>query len=177
MTAAFPIGTLGPQHDRKAFSCGVEALDRYFREQVTQDVRRRASACYVATEAATDNVAGFYALAASGIPLAEMPANLVKRLPRYPMVPVARLGRLAVGTAYRSRKLGAMLLWDAALRAGRPEIAVFALVVDAKDEPAEAFYRHHGFASFGSLPHQLVLSLANFPGSTVPGPASHAGNS
>jgi ribosomal protein S18 acetylase RimI-like enzyme len=162
VTAPFPVETLGPHHDRKTFSSGVDALDRYFREQVTQDVRRRASACYVAVEAATGKIAGYYTLAASGVPLADMPAALVKRLPRYPSVPVARLGRLAVDAAYRGRQLGAMLLWDAAMRAARSEMAVFALVVDAKDDQAEAFYRHHDFVAFGSLPHQLIYPLANF---------------
>ncbi|MDR3638943.1 MAG: hypothetical protein P4L84_34375, partial [Isosphaeraceae bacterium] len=41
-------------------------------------------------------------------------------------------------------------------------IAVFALVVDAKDEQAEAFCRHNGFVSFGSQPGQLVLPLTGF---------------
>ncbi len=163
MTAPFPIEALGPHHDRKTFSCGVDALDRYFREQVTQDIRRRATTCYVATDAATARVAGYYTLAASSVPLDEMPEALAKRLPRYPLVPVARLGRLAVDAAYRGRQLGAMLLWDASLRAARSELGVFALVVDAKDEQAEAFYQHHGFATFGSLPHQLIFSLVNFP--------------
>jgi hypothetical protein len=36
---------------------------------------------------------------------------------------------------------------------------VFALVVDAKDEAAAAFYRHHGFQSFGSHGRQLIASL------------------
>jgi ribosomal protein S18 acetylase RimI-like enzyme len=162
VNAPFPVEILGQQHDRKAFSSGVAALDRYFREQVTQDVRRRVTACYVAVDAATAKTAGYYTLAASGIPLIDMPEALVKRLPRYPMVPVARLGRLAVDAAYQGRKIGAMLLWDAAIRAVRSEVAVFALVVDAKDERAEAFYRHHGFALFGSLPRQLILSLTNF---------------
>lgn len=161
MTAPFPIETLGAHHDRKAFSCGVDALDRYFREQVTQDVRRRATACYVTIEAATGRVAGYYTLAAGGVPLSEMPEALAKRLPRYPSVPVARLGRLAVDTAYRGRQLGAMLLWDAALRSARSELGVFALVVDAKDDQAEAFYQHHGFALFGTVPRQLILSLTN----------------
>ncbi len=76
---------------------------------------------------------------------------------------MARLGRLAVDSAYRGRKLGAGLLWDAVTRALRSEIAVFALVVDAKDDEAEAFYRHHGFTAFGSLPRQLVLPLTNVP--------------
>lgn len=163
MTATFSVETLASHHDRKAFSSGVEALDRYFREQVTQDVRRRATACYVAVEAATGAVAGYYTLAASGILLAEIPEVLAKRLPRYASVPVARLGRLAVATPYRGRQLGAMLLWDAALRAAQSGLGVFALVVDAKDDQAEAFYRHHGFVAFGSLPRQMILSLTNFP--------------
>ncbi|WP_422932164.1 GNAT family N-acetyltransferase [Singulisphaera sp. PoT] len=161
MNGAFAIEVLGPAHSRAGFSCGVEALDRYFQKQVTQDVRRRATACYVAVEAATAKVAGYYTLAAAGVPLAEMPESLVKRLPRYPSVPVARLGRLAVDQTYRGNKLGAALLWDAVMRAVRSEVAVLALVVDAKDDAAEAFYRHHGFAAFGADPRQLVLPLTN----------------
>ena len=161
MAGPFVIEALGAGHDRASFSCGVEALDRYFQKQVTQDVRRRATACYVATEAIGAKVAGYYTLAAAGIPLADMPAQLAKRLPRYPSVPVARLGRLAVDQAYRGRKLGSALLWDAIQRSLRSEVTVFALVVDAKDEQAEAFYRHHGFVPFGSQPRQFVLPLTN----------------
>jgi ribosomal protein S18 acetylase RimI-like enzyme len=60
------------------------------------------------------------------------------------------------------RKLGSALLWDAVQRSLRSEIAVFALVVDAKDDQAEAFYRHHGFVAFGSRPHQFVPPLTSF---------------
>ena len=161
MAGPFVIEALGPGHDRASFSCGVEALDRYFQKQVTQDVRRRATVCYVACESSGAKVAGYYTLAAAGIPLADMPAELAKRLPRYPSVPVARLGRLAVDQAYRGRKLGSALLWDAVQRSLRSEIAVVALVVDAKDDQAETFYRHHGFVSFGGQPRQLVLPLMN----------------
>jgi ribosomal protein S18 acetylase RimI-like enzyme len=155
----FRVETLSSNHNRSGFSCGVEALDRYFREQVTQDVRRRATACYVAVEASGAKIAGYYTLTASGVPLGEMPDSLIKRLPRYPLVPVARMGRLAVDQAYRGRKLGSALLWDAVARALRSEIAVFALIVDAKDDQAEAFYLHHGFVTFGSQPRQLMLPL------------------
>jgi GNAT superfamily N-acetyltransferase len=159
VTGSFLIEPLGPNHDRVGFSCGVEALDRYFRERVTQDVRRRVTACYVALEAPGARIAGYYTLAAAGVPLADLPANLAKRLPRYPSVPVARFGRLAVDRAYRGRQLGSALLWDAVARSLRSEIAVFALVVDAKDDQAEGFYLHHGFARFTSQRGQLVLPL------------------
>jgi predicted GNAT family N-acyltransferase len=67
---------------------------------------------------------------------------------------------LAVDQAYRGRKLGSALLWDAIARSLCSEIAVFALIVDAKDEHAKTFYLHHGFVPFSSQHRQLVLSLA-----------------
>src|ERR1022692_4589566 len=78
---------------------------------------------------------------------------------RYPSVPVARLGRLAVALAYRGLKLGGALLWDAVDRAARSEVAVYALVVDGKDDQAERFYRHHSFTAFASTPKTLILPL------------------
>jgi GNAT superfamily N-acetyltransferase len=157
--APYPIEALGAQHERKGFTSGVDALDRYFREQVTQDVRRLATTCYVARDAATGRVAGYYTIAAGSVPLVDLPDDVRKRLPRYPSVPVARLGRLAVDQAHRGRGLGGVLLWDAVIRARRSELAVFAVAVDAKDDQAEAFYRHHGFVSFVSASRHLFLSL------------------
>jgi ribosomal protein S18 acetylase RimI-like enzyme len=163
VSGRFRIASLSKQHDRSGFHCGTEALDRYFREQVSQDVRRRAAACYIAVERGSEKIAGYYTLAASGIALDEMPETLAKRLPRYPVVPVARLGRLAVDETFRGCKLGAALLWDAVARAARSEVAVLALVVDAKNEHAKAFYEHCGFVAYGSLPRQLILPLAKIP--------------
>lgn len=123
MPVPYRIETLASQHKRAGFSCGVGPLDRYFQDHVTQDVRRRVTACYVAVDIATGTVAGYYTLAAAGIPLGEMPDALARRLPRYPYVPVARLGRLAVDRAHRGLQLGAALLWDAASRAVRSDVA------------------------------------------------------
>jgi ribosomal protein S18 acetylase RimI-like enzyme len=155
----YRIEPLGAQHERKGFTSGVPALDRYFHEQVTQDIRRLATSCYVARDTATGLVAGYYTIAAGSVPLADLPEAVRKKLPRYPSVPVARLGRLGVDQAHRGRHLGSTLLWDAVARAARSELAVFAVAVDAKDEQAQSFYRHHGFVSFGSAPLQLFLSL------------------
>ena len=162
MTSAFRLEVLSAQHDRDSFDCGVEALNIYFARQAAQDVRRRASACYVALDAKTAKLAGYYTLAAAGVPLTDLPESLIKQLPRYPSVPVARVGRLAVDQAFHGKKLGGALLADAAVRAARSEVAVFALVVDAKDDAAEAFYLHHGFQRFGITARQLIVSLKQF---------------
>lgn len=164
MTGDFRLEVLGAQHERTRFTCGVAALGGYFRTQATQDARRRASACYIAVQHETSAVAGYYTLAAASVPLTDLPESLSKRLPRYPSVPVARVGRLAIDKLFQGRKLGAVLLADAALRALRSEVAVFALVVDAKDDSAVAFYRHHGFEMYGGQPKQLIVPLASFSG-------------
>ena len=162
MTATFRLEALAPSHSRDGFACGVQALDVYVARQAAQDMRRRASACYVAVEISTGRVAGYYTLAVDGVPLTGLPQSLIKRLPRYPSVPVARVGRLAVDNAFKGQKLGGALLADAAIRALRSEVAVFALVVDAKDDAAEAFYRHHGFERFGNQTRQLIVALKHF---------------
>jgi ribosomal protein S18 acetylase RimI-like enzyme len=160
VTKPFAFELLGKRHKRAAFSCGVEPLDRYFQQQVTQDVRRLATACYVAIEVASSRIAGYYTLAAGAVLLSGLPPELAKKLPRYPDVPVARLGRLAIDLGFQRRKLGAAMLWDAVLRAKRSEVAVYGLVVDAKDDNAVAFYEHHGFTMLSVGERQLVLPLA-----------------
>ena len=41
----FRLEVLGEDHERVLFTCGEEALDRYFQTQVTQDIRRRVANC------------------------------------------------------------------------------------------------------------------------------------
>jgi GNAT superfamily N-acetyltransferase len=160
VTARFRIEALSPEHDRAGFTCGSNALDRYLREQASQDMRRRTSVCYVALDAQSGAIAGYYTLAAGSVPLTDLSEAMMKKLPRYPLVPVARLGRLAVSTAFQGQQLGAALLWDAGLRAMRSGMGVFALVVDAKDETAAAFCKHHGFTAFSINPLTFVLPIA-----------------
>jgi ribosomal protein S18 acetylase RimI-like enzyme len=162
VTAPFRVQVLGSDHARDGFSCGTPALDHYLARQATQDMRRRVSACYVATEVSSGKIAGYYTLAAGSVPLTDLPEALAKKLPRYPSVPAARVGRLAVDQAFHGRKLGGALLADAADRAARSEVAIFALIVDAKDDTAAAFYRHHGFEPLGGKSRQLFVPLERF---------------
>jgi len=160
VTAPFTIERLSTLHERKTFASGVDALDRYFLERVTQDIRRRLTTCFVAVDSTSQRVAGYYTIAATSIPLADLAPEIGKKLPRYPLVPAVRLGRLAVDAAYRGRRLGSAMLWDATARTIRSDISAFAVVVDAKDNAAVAFYEHHGFLPCASLPTSLYLPLA-----------------
>ena len=137
-------------------------LDRYFHEQVSQDVRRLVAACFVALpEGDSATVAGFYTLSAGSVVLADLPEAVSRKLPRYPVVPVAKVGRWAVDRRFERQQLGRALVWDAAKRAMALSVAAFALVVDAKDEAAAAFYRQQGFTPFGASELQLFIALAS----------------
>jgi len=158
VTGGFVIEPLGA-HDRSAFCCGTETLDRYLREQASQDVKRLMASCFLAIETATHALAGYYTLAASSVPAGDLPPEILKRLPRYPVLPVALIGRLAVDLRFRSKGLGGAMLADAALRVLKGDAKAFALVVEAKDDNAAAFYQHHGFLRFASKPASLFLPL------------------
>ncbi|MBI1980198.1 MAG: GNAT family N-acetyltransferase [Methylocystis sp.] len=159
MIRRFSIEALSSAHGRKSFSCGVEPLDRYLREFATQDVKRRVSNCFVAL-AEDGMIAGYYTFAATGIPLTQLPADIAKRLSRYELLPAGLIGRLAVDQRFQGNRLGGAMLMDAAARAARSDPAIFALLVEAKDEAAAAFYRHHGFQSFVSRAATLFLPIA-----------------
>ncbi|MDO4232792.1 MAG: GNAT family N-acetyltransferase [Lautropia sp.] len=157
--SSFRLLPFSKLHDRGGFESGSPALDQYLQVQVTQDIRRRVASCFVAlTE--SDRVVGYYTLASASMLLTQLPADVVKKLPRYPTVPAVRMGRLAVDRSFKGKGLGGALLADALERTIRSEIAAYALLVDTKDEAAAAFYRHHGFIAFPSAPLMLFLPLA-----------------
>ena len=153
------IEALAPHHDRIAFACGVDALDRYFRTQASQDVRRKANGVFVLIEPhSAAAVLGYYTLCATALASGEVPAAARRHIPRYPLVSATLLGRLAVSQSRQGERLGAMLLADAVRRACASAATVGSsmLVVDAINERAAAFYAGHGFTR---LPDSLRLVL------------------
>jgi ribosomal protein S18 acetylase RimI-like enzyme len=158
--APFVLAPLEAGHDRSLFRSGSEQLDIYLRERVSQDIRRRVAACFVALEDRR-RIIGYYTLASASVPLTSLPPESRKKLPRYPAVPVVRMGRLAVDQSFQGMGLGGALLADAVDRTMRAEIASHALIVDAKNNEAAAFYRHHGFISLPDTPLLLFLPFAS----------------
>ena len=159
MIDALRVEILASRHQRIDFSCGVAALDRYFHQLVTQDIRRRLSNCFVAIDP-VGAIVGYYTFAAAGIPLTELPPELARRLPRYPSIPAALIGRLAVDRRFHGEGVGGLLVVDAISRAISAAPAIYALIVEAKDDRALGFYRHLGFQPFIGRPMTLFLPLA-----------------
>ncbi len=155
------VEPLGRQHDRTAFHCGAEALDRYLKQQARQDADKRVAAPFVAVRLPDTVVLGYYTLSASVLTLTDLPDELARKLPRYPQLPVTLLGRLAVDQSTKGQGLGEHLLLDAMHRslAHADQIAAMAVVVDAKDESAAAFYRHYGFIPLQTQPSRLFVPM------------------
>ena len=159
MAETFRIEPLSADHDRSQFDSGSEALDRYFQTQASQDTKRRIATCFVAVADSSPKVAGYYTLTATSIALSALAPAIVKKLPRYPVVPAVLLGRLAVNRSYQGRGLGGVLLTEALKRTSRAEFGVFAMVVDAKDEATQRFYEHHGFTLLPGAARRLCLPI------------------
>jgi GNAT superfamily N-acetyltransferase len=155
------VEPLGRRHDRTAFHCGAEALDRYLKQQARQDADKRVAAPFVAVRLPDTVVLGYYTLSASVLTLTDLPDELARKLPRYPQLPVTLLGRLAVDQSTKGQGLGEHLLLDALHRslAHADQIAALAVVVDAKDESAAAFYRHYGFIPLQTQPSRLFVPM------------------
>jgi GNAT superfamily N-acetyltransferase len=158
------IAPLNPTHDRTGFQCGVAALDRYLKKQAKQDVKRRISRVFVATQ--PDNpkaVIGYYTLSTLSIELNQLPQNLARKLPKHPL-PAALIGRLAANNTAQGQGVGKMLLADAIKRtlAVGDQIAIYAMVVDAIEDNVKGFYEKFGFTLLNDYSPRPFLPLKSF---------------
>ncbi len=154
-----PLGN----HDRSSFSCGIPALDSYFRDRIGQDQKRKLAAPYVLVETDTGAVAGYYTLSSYSIVPAGLPDTTTRKLPRHESYPAILIGRLALDRRYQGRQLGRRLLLDALYRclvlSGR--LGALAVVVDAKDALARDFYRHMRFLPLDGHDLKLYIPMAS----------------
>jgi GNAT superfamily N-acetyltransferase len=155
------IEPLSEQHDRRTFSCGEAELDDYFRRRAGQDERRNVARIFVAV---SDDlgVVGFYSLSTCAISAGQLPEQIARKLPHYDTIPAALIGRLARDLRARGRGVGELLVTDAIKRVLRADrsMAIWAILVDAKNQRAADFYQSIGFAPFPSRPSRLFLPTA-----------------
>jgi ribosomal protein S18 acetylase RimI-like enzyme len=159
VSARFAIEPLSKRHKRSGFACGNDRIDDYFRETVSQDVKRRYATCFVARDVETDQVAGFYTLSSSNVPLNEVPEKLAKKLPRYPTVPAVLIGWLGRHSDYAGIGLGGILLFHAIKIVASAPIGAHAIFAEAIDEKAVAFYEAFDFVPLVARPRTLFLPM------------------
>jgi ribosomal protein S18 acetylase RimI-like enzyme len=154
------LGPLAKAHKRSDFACGNDRIDGYFRETVSQDVKRKYATCFIARELATNRVAGFYILSSSNVPLNEVPEPLAKKLPCYPTVSAVLIGWLGRHSDYGRLGLGEALLFDAIKTVATGPIGAHAIFADAIDDKAVSFYVAFGFEPLITRPRTLYLPMA-----------------
>lgn len=148
-------------HDRAGFRCGVPALDDYLHIYAAQQNAKGISTVFVlVNDAAPRKILGFYTLSAAQVEVEQLSEADRKKLPRYP-VPCFRMGRLARSVDSRGAGLGELLMGCAVDRClhARSLVGAYALLVDAKDEKAKAFYEKYGFVAYVDAPMSLYLPL------------------
>ena len=153
---------LAAYHDRVGFTSGNPTLDIYFQRQAGQDTRRDITNPFVYEGTPTSVVVGYYTLSMTGIGFESMPTRLTRKLPYYGSLPAALLGRLAVAQVAQGHGVGKLLLLDAVRRIAQAsiDIAAFAVVVDAIDDRAAAFYRRFQFEPLLDDQNRFILPLA-----------------
>lgn len=156
MEFACRIEPLSADHDRRAFTCGVLALDDYLRRFARQHAAANISRTYVAADGTA--IWGYYSLAMAGIRRDNLPARHAGRFPNFPL-PVARLARLAVAERHQRQGLGELLLADALQRCLHlaDAIGMVGVIVDAKDEQARGWYERYEFERLPDSPLTLWI--------------------
>lgn len=147
-------------HDRADFDCGEAPLNRYLREQASQDIKRKVAGCWVlVSRDRPKSVLGYYTLSTEVVDMKELgdaDPEVAKRLPRYPRLGAVLLGRLAVAKAAQKQGLGELLLFDAMHRTLNSQIPAALMITDPKDANAMAFYRRYGFKPLN--PERLFIT-------------------
>lgn len=150
------------KHNRAAFSCEHEALNTYIQRQASQDIKKHVAAVFVLTPDGK-TIAGYYTLSQYALDSGGVPEQTMRSLglPKYKELPATLLGRLARSLSFKGQRVGELLLMSALKQAldHSQRIASMAVVVDAKDDTAKAFYRKYGFLELPDHPNRLFLPM------------------
>lgn len=142
------------------FDCGEPAFNEFLLRYARKSHEMGGAKTFLAIDDAK-SVVGFYSLSPASIAYGRTPEVVRRGLARYE-VPAFRLARLAVDLKMQGRGLGGHLLLAAGRRCLLAAAAVggVAILIDAKNERAAAWYASYGAVPLLDTPLSLVLPLA-----------------
>ncbi|MGQ0775653.1 MAG: GNAT family N-acetyltransferase [Pseudonocardiales bacterium] len=152
-------GRLDERSDLSRFDCGVPSLNLWLSGPALQAQAGGTAATYVWTAPATGLVVAYYAIAPHQVRREQVSAGMAGGVT---VIPAYLLARLALDVTLHGQGLGAELLHDALDRiiTAADTASGRLIVVDAIDETAATFYRHHDFQPVRDNPHRLVLKVS-----------------
>jgi len=168
-TASNIIAPLDPdQHDRAAFSCGVEQVDNFFRRTANKLATADNLRVFVMTTPTNDMI-GFYALNAHAVDYADLPAKYARTRPGHGSIPAAYISMIGVDGRHQGNGYGGDLLVDGLRRiaSAADNIGIAVVMLDVLDcgdavktARRKALYEGYGFAALPSHPLRLFMPLA-----------------
>lgn len=155
---------LNETHDTSSFACGKPALDRWLKTRALSNQEKGFTAVLVVHEAG--RVIGYHGLAPTAIVPSHLPRSIRTGQPPDP-VPCLLLGQLATDRNWIGKGIGTGLLKHALQRcaAAASLIGGRALIVNAVDLEAAAFWTRRGFLPSKDDPLILFRSIADIAAS------------
>ena len=155
--------TLTEAHDLSQFACGKPSLDNWLRTRALSNQRKGFTAVMVVHEAG--RVVG-YGLPPTAVVPASLPRSIRTGQSPDPL-PCLLLGQLATDQEWRGKGIGTGLLKHALQRCvqGASLIGGRALIVNAVDAEAAAFWLRRGFLPLKDDPMVLARSILDIAAS------------
>jgi len=146
-------------HDVSEFTCGKPTLDHWLKTRALSNQEKGFTAVLVVHEAG--RVVGYYGLAPTAVVPNGMPRSIRTGQPPDP-VPCLLLGQLATDVGWAGRGIGTGLVKHALERCVTAAALVGgrALMVNAVDAEAAAFWQRRGFLPSRDDPLILFRSIA-----------------
>ncbi len=155
--AASPPRPLAEQDDRKAFDCGRDSLNQWFRRHAWPNHVNGTSRVNVIQDSASGLIIGYVALSSSHIERAFLPKTQQRNSPD--PVPVTLLGQLAIDKDYQGQNHAASLLrfaLVAALRASA-DVGSFGVITHPLDDKVRRYYAKWGFEERPQDPRRAMI--------------------
>ena len=167
MALSFPE-PLTDAHDVAQFSSGKPSLDHWLKTRALSNQQKGFTAVMVIHDAG--RVVAYYGLAPTAVAPGTLPRSIRTGQPPNP-VPCLLLGQLATDLNWAGKGIGTGLLRHALERcvAAAELVGGRALLVNAVDEEAAAFWRRRGFIASRDDPFILFRSIADIAASLSEG--------
>ncbi len=152
--------SLNEKHDLSQFTCGKPSLDNWLKNRALSNHKQGFTAVMVVHE--EGRVVGYYGLAPTAVVPTTMPRSIRTGQPPDP-IPCLLLGQLATDTNWAGHGIGSGLLKHALERCieAAKLVGGRALIVNAVDEEAAAFWQRRGFLPSRDHPMILFRSIAD----------------
>jgi GNAT superfamily N-acetyltransferase len=150
---------LGEHHDLTQLDCGRDQLDRWLLDEALRAQAAGIAHTTVWTRRDHSVVVAYYAIAPTQFMRTDLPSRSLTA--GYSTIPGYLLARLALSHALQGQGLGTQLLLDALERivAAARNAGGRLIAVDALDDAAHRFYRHHEFQPIQGS-RRLVMKIA-----------------